>query len=78
MLALTFSDKDDYNKILEDDIISITGLTDFVPGKPLHIELQHNDGTRDSFNVNHSYNESQIGWFKAGSALNLIRKQIAG
>lgn len=78
MLALTFSDKDDYNKILEDDIISIIGLTDFVPGKPLRIELKHVDGTHDSFNVNHSYNESQIGWFRAGSALNLIRKQITG
>jgi len=78
MLALTFSNKDDYNKILEDDVISITGLTDFVPGNPLRIELEHADGSQEGFNVNHSYNESQIGWFKAGSALNLIRKQIKG
>lgn len=78
MLALTFSDKEDYNKIQEDDLISIIGLKEFVPGKPLLIELMHSDGTSESFNVNHSYNESQIGWFKAGSALNLIRKQLKG
>ncbi len=76
MLALTFADKEDYNKIQEDDLISIHGLTEFTPGKPLMIELDHADGTGDSFYVNHSYNQSQIEWFKAGSALNLIRKQL--
>jgi aconitate hydratase len=76
MLALTFIDKTDYEKIQEDDLISIHGLNDFSPGKPLIIELDHADGSGESFNVNHSYNESQIEWFKAGSALNLIRKQL--
>lgn len=78
MLALTFVDKEDYNKIQEDDLLSIHGLTEFTPGKPLMIELDHADGTGDSFYVNHSYNQSQIEWFKAGSALNLIRKQLKG
>lgn len=76
MLALTFANKEDYDKILEDDLISIRGLTEFAPGKPLTIEIDHADGTAESFLVNHSYNESQIEWFKAGSALNLIRKQL--
>lgn len=76
MLALTFANKEDYNRIQEDDLISIQGLRDFAMGKPLTIELDHADGTSESFTVNHSYNESQIEWFKAGSALNLIRKQL--
>lgn len=76
MLALTFSNKEDYEKIQEDDLISIIGLTEFKPGEPLTIQLDHSDGTTESFLVNHSYNESQIEWFKAGSALNLIRKQL--
>ncbi|MHC1774608.1 MAG: aconitate hydratase [Lentimicrobium sp.] len=78
MLALTFAEKADYDKILEDDIISVIGLTSFAPGKPLTLVLNHTDGTIDSFSVNHTYNEAQIDWFKAGSALNLIRKQVAG
>lgn len=76
MLALTFVNKDDYEKVREDDLISIVGLTEFTPGKPLKIQLDHSDGTGETFMVNHSYNESQIEWFKAGSALNLIRKQL--
>lgn len=76
MLALTFIDKTDYEKIKEDDLISIHGLVDFLPGKPLIVELDHADGSGERFQVKHSYNESQIEWFKAGSALNLIRKQL--
>lgn len=76
MLALTFANKEDYDKIREDDKIAITGLKEFAPGKMLTIVLEHSDGTNEYFLVNHSYNESQIGWFKAGSALNLIRRQL--
>lgn len=75
MLALTFVNKEDYERILEDDIIDIHGLTDFAPGKPLTIKLRHKDGTMEEFPVQHSYNEGQIEWFKAGSALNLIRRK---
>ncbi len=78
MLALTFANKADYDKIQEDDTIDIVGLTDFQPGKPLKVVLHHGDGCTDSFEVNHTYNEGQIGWFKAGSALNLIRLQNNG
>lgn len=70
MLALTFADKTDYDKIREDDKLSILGLTDFAPGKPLSVELIHTDGTQDTFSVNHTYNRQQIDWFRAGSALN--------
>lgn len=73
MLALTFADKADYDKIKEDDTLDILGLTDFAPGKPLQVQLNHADGSVDTFAVNHTYNDSQIGWFKAGSALNLIK-----
>lgn len=76
MLALTFADKDDYNKILEDDDIDIIGLNNFSAGTPLTIVLHHKDGTSEQFSVNHSYNDSQIEWFKAGSALNIIKKQF--
>ncbi len=75
MLALTFINKDDYSKVREDDKISILGLTDFCPGKNLTIELAHSDGAKDSFEVSHTYNELQIGWFKAGSALNYMKRQ---
>ena len=72
MLALTFKDKNDYDKILEDDSISILGLELFNTNDNLKIELLHIDGTIDIFEVCHSYNNNQIDWFKAGSALNLI------
>ncbi len=78
MLALTFVNKEDYEKVQEKDSIDVVGLTDFAPGKNLTIVLHHVDGTTDSFEVAHSYNEQQIGWFKAGSALNLIKQQVAG
>ncbi len=70
MLALTFEDKDDYQKIREEDRISIVGLQHFEPGQPLTAILYHADGTEESFQVNHTYNDLQINWFKAGSALN--------
>ncbi len=77
MLALTFANKEDYDKIQEDDTIDIEGLTSFAPGKPLRVELNHADGTVDVIEVNHTYNEQQIEWFKAGGALNVIRSQFA-
>jgi aconitate hydratase len=77
MLALTFVDKEDYNKILEDDTIDISGLTEMAPGKNLKLILQHADGKQENFEVKHSYNAQQIEWFKAGGALNIIRKQFA-
>lgn len=77
MLALTFNDKTDYDKVQEDDIIDILGLTDFAPGVPLTLALHHADGTTDHVVVNHTYNAQQIDWFKAGSALNLIRQEMA-
>jgi len=77
MLAITFADKADYDKIQEDDSIDIVGIKTFAAGVPLTVILHHNDGTHDSIQVNHTYNEQQIEWFKAGSALNLIRSSIA-
>lgn len=77
MLALTFADKSDYDKIREDDTIDITGLTSFAPGVPLTLVLNHSDGSTDSIKVNHTYNEGQIEWFKAGSALNLIKMSLS-
>jgi aconitate hydratase len=76
MLALTFANKEDYDKVLEDDTINITGLTNFAPGKQLTMELHHKDGSSDKLLLNHTYNEQQIEWFKAGGALNVIRKQF--
>jgi aconitate hydratase len=77
MLGLTFANKDDYDKVQEDDVIDITGLKDFAPGKQLTMVLRHKDGKTDKVKLNHTYNKQQIEWFKAGSALNLIRKQFA-
>lgn len=77
MLALTFADKDDYEKIQEDDVVDIIGLTEFTPGKPLTLVLHHADGTAENIQVNHTYNDQQIEWFKAGGALNIIRKEFA-
>lgn len=70
MLALTFVNKDDYDRIREADVITLSGLTAFAPGKNFTITLLHADGTVESFEVQHTYNEQQIAWFKAGSALN--------
>lgn len=77
MLGLTFVNKDDYDKVQEDDTIDITGLADFVPGKPLTVVLHHKNGSQDEVPVNHTYNKQQIEWFKAGGALNVIRAQFA-
>lgn len=74
MLGLTFANKEDYNKISEDDTIDILGLTTFAPETPLTLLLQHSDGTTDEILVNHTYNAQQIEWFKAGGALNIIRR----
>ncbi|NIM35900.1 MAG: aconitate hydratase, partial [Hydrotalea flava] len=73
MLALTFANKNDYDKIAENDTIDITGLTEFAPGKPLTIVLHHADGSSEAIIANHTYNQQQIEWFKAGAALNIIR-----
>ena len=72
MLALTFANEAEYDKIKEDDTFNFVDLTSFAPGKPLTIEITHIDGSVEDILVNHTYNDSQIGWFKAGSALNLI------
>lgn len=77
MLALTFANKDDYNKIQEDDTFDIVGLAAFSAGKPLSMIIHHKDGSKDEITVNHSYNEQQIEWFKAGGALNIIRAGIS-
>ncbi|UCJ05341.1 aconitate hydratase [Chitinophaga pendula] len=77
MLALTFADKEDYEKIQEDDTFDILGLTTFAPGKPLTVAIHHKDGSQDEIIVNHTYNEQQIEWFKAGGALNVIRAEFA-
>ena len=72
MLALTFANKDDYNRIREDDVFDITGLTTFSPDKSLTLVIHHVDGSQESIAVNHTYNKNQIVWFKAGSALNAM------
>ena len=77
MLALTFDNKSDYDKIQEDDNIDIIGLTTFSPGKQLTLVLHHSNGNSEEISVNHSYNEQQIEWFKAGAALNIIRREFA-
>ena len=75
ILALTFSNPDDYNKIQEDDRISLIGLNNLEPQKPVRCIIKHKDGTKDEISLNHSYNKSQIEWFKAGSALNVLRNK---
>jgi aconitate hydratase len=72
MLSLTFADPADYDKISGEDKISILGLNEFAPGKPLTVQVKKPDGKTIEFNVNHSFNEGQIEWFKAGSALNMM------
>lgn len=75
MLGLTFSNEADYDKIQEDDVFNFVDLKEFAPGKPLTVELVHADQSKDVITLNHTYNQQQIEWFKAGSALDLIRKQ---
>merc|ERR1712142_192170 len=74
MLPLTFSDKADYDKVRPDDKISIVGLADFAPGKPVEAVLSHSDGTSDTIVLNHTLNEQQISWFHSGSALNRMKE----
>jgi aconitate hydratase len=75
MLGLTFANETDYDKIQEDDTFNFIDLVDFAPGKPLTLEIVHASGSKETIQLNHSYNESQIEWFKSGSALNLIKNQ---
>jgi aconitate hydratase len=75
MLALTFANEADYDKIQEDDRVDFTDLTAFAPGKPLTLVFKHTDGSKDTVVCNHTYNDQQIEWFKAGGALNIIRAQ---
>jgi aconitate hydratase len=74
MLGLTFANDTDYDKILEDDTFNFIDLVDFAPGKPLTMEIVHSNGSSESIKLNHTYNDSQIEWFRAGSALNLIKQ----
>jgi len=76
MLGLTFANKADYEKIKEDDTIDIIGLTTFAPNTPLTLVFNHADGSKDEIKANHTYNEQQIEWFKAGGALNIIRANV--
>ncbi|MFM9945461.1 MAG: aconitate hydratase [Bacteroidia bacterium] len=78
MLALTFANKEAYDLIQEDDSFNLLGLTTFAPNKPLRLVLNHKNGTTDTINCNHTYNQQQIEWFKAGGALNIIRKEVSG
>lgn len=75
MLALTFVNAEDYDKIQEDDTFDFLNLEGFAPNTPLQIQITHKDGTTETILANHTYNEQQIGWFKAGSALNLIAEE---
>ncbi len=77
MLGLTFSNEGDYNLIQEDDTFNFIDLAEFAPGKPLTIEVVHSDGSVDTISCNHTYNEQQIEWYRAGSALNMIKEQNA-
>jgi aconitate hydratase len=74
MLGLTFANEADYDKIKEDDKFNFIDLNEFAPGKQLTVEIIHDDGSNDTMKVNHTYNTQQIDWFKAGSALNYLRK----
>jgi len=76
MLPLTFVNPADYDKIREDDKVSIKGLTEFAVGKPLALVIKHSDGVVEECLLNHTFNDRQFDWFKAGSALNLIAKEI--
>ena len=75
VLALTFANPLDYEKILEDDKISLNGLSNFSEKKPIECIIEHIDGTSEKILLNHSYNISQIEWFKAGSAMNVLRNK---
>jgi len=74
LLPLKFADKKDYEKVREDDRIDVLGLQTLAPGKPLTVVLHHKDGTKDQFQVTHTFNAEQVQWFRAGSALNVLRQ----
>ena len=77
LLGVTFDKESDFDKVQEDDRIDFTDRTEFAPGKQLTVVLKHTDGSKDTIKCNHTYNAAQIGWFKAGSALNEIRAAMA-
>lgn len=77
MLGLTFANENDYDLIQEDDTFNFVDIADFAPGKPLTLEVVHADGSKDTIIANHTYNQSQIGWFNEGSALNVIKRENA-
>jgi aconitate hydratase len=76
MLALTFVNPADYDKIRQDDNIDLLGFDDMAPGRNMTVVLNHADGSSDSFEVTHTYNAQQIDWVRAGSALNKIREEL--
>ena len=75
LLALTFSDDADYDRVREDDRISLTGLDGLAPGKRVKCTVHHSDGTTETLSLNHSFGESQLKWFRAGSTLNLYQEE---
>jgi len=77
MLPLTFVNTADYDKVRSDDRVSIVGLNSFAPGKNLKCVLKHSDGSKDEFELHHTFNEQQIEWFKAGSALNRMKQVLS-
>lgn len=77
MLGLTFANENDYDLIQEDDTFNFLDIAEFAPDKQLTLEVVHKDGSKDIIKVNHTYNASQIAWFKEGSALNVIKKENA-
>lgn len=77
VLAMTFANPADYDKIIDGDVLAVKGLTSFTPGKNLTVEITHKDGTKESIEAKHTYNDEQIRWFQAGSALNLLRQLAA-
>jgi aconitate hydratase len=77
MLGLTFATESDYDKIKEDDTFNFSDLSEFAPGKQLTLEILHTDGSKENVKLNHTYNEQQIDWYRAGSALNLIKMENA-
>jgi aconitate hydratase len=78
VLPLTFCDPADYDRVREDDRITLTNLRDIAPGVPVTAILHHADGGADRIDLNHTLNQEQIAWFRAGSALNLLRRQSGG
>ena len=77
VLALTFADPADYDRVLVDDTIAVVGLADLAPDTPVTVEIQHANGTTDTIQTTHTMSDEHIAWFRAGSALNLLRQQTA-